>query len=468
MGQVGYKTPTPRRASAHQFRTHAVRLTFALAVMASADALAQSRPTTPPSSDGSSGARVEYRLNAGDVLEISIYGFAELRQRAMIELNDEVSLPPAGRVRIAGMTIAEAQSAIRRLVTARPLRQRFPDGRDSLIVIAAEDVNVAIAEYRPVYVMGDVAKPGELAFRPGLTVRQAIALAGGFDIMRYRLVNPFTESADLKGRQDSLWTEMAKVRIEVARIRAELDGNQNLDRSALSDIPLGVPFLAEIFDTESKILQRHLASFSKEQQYLKSLVQMGEQRTRTLAASIDNEEQGLQDDKKGYSELLKVDVRNSLPLLRMMDIKRNQVTSSSRVYQARAQLEQAELGQAEAVRTLERVESERRSALLKDLQAANVRANDLQVQLSANGEKLMHTSLLKSRLVRGPGAKPVIQVFRPGRSTRERIDAAEDTPLLPGDTIEIALKDEHSVEVSQDPKVTRNAKGPEPVPVLER
>src|SRR6266536_3637228 len=177
MGQVGNETPTPRRAPAHQFRTHAVRLTFALAVMASADALAQSRAAMPSSSDGSSGARVEYRLNAGDVLEISIYGFAELRQRAMIELNDEVSLPPAGRVRIAGMTIAEAQSAIRRLVTARPLRQRFPDGRDSLIVIAAEDVNVAIAEYRPVYVMGDVAKPGELAFRPGLTVRQAIALA---------------------------------------------------------------------------------------------------------------------------------------------------------------------------------------------------------------------------------------------------------------------------------------------------
>jgi polysaccharide export outer membrane protein len=151
-----------------------------------------------------------------------------------------------------------------------------------------------------------------------------------------------------------------------------------------------------------------------------------------------------------------------------MDIKRNHVTSSSRVYQARAQLEQAELSRAEAARTLERVESERRSALLKDLQAANVKANDLQVQLSANGEKLMHTSLLKSRLVRGPGAKPIIQVFRPGRSAREKIDAVEDTPLLPGDTIEIALKDEHSVEAGQDPKVARTAKGPDPVPVLER
>ena len=185
MGQVGNKMPTlPGRVRAQQFQTHAMRLMLAFGIMVAAPvgAFSQSSPATPSSSDGS-GARVEYRLNAGDVLEISIYGFAELRQRAMIELNDEVSLPPAGRVRIAGMTIAEAQSAIRKLVTARPLRQRFQDGRDSLIVIAAEDVNVAIAEYRPVYVMGDVAKPGELAFRPGLTVRQAIALAGGFDII---------------------------------------------------------------------------------------------------------------------------------------------------------------------------------------------------------------------------------------------------------------------------------------------
>jgi polysaccharide biosynthesis/export protein len=447
-----------------------VRLMFAVAaiVVASAGALSQPSPATPPSSNGSSGARVEYRLNAGDVLEISIYGFAELRQRAMIELNEEVSLPPAGRVRIAGMTIAEAQAAIRRLVTARPLRQRFPDGRDSLIVITAEDVNVAIAEYRPVYVTGDVAKPGELAFRPGLTVRQAIALAGGFDIMRYRMINPFTESADLKGRQESLWTEMAKVRVEIARLRAELDDTPTLDRSALSDIPLGVPFLAEIFETESKILERRLASFSKEQEYLKNLVQMGEQRTRTLAASIDNEEQGLQEDKKGYAELLKVDVRSSLPVLRMMDIKRNQVANSSRVYQARAQFEQAELTRAEAAQTLERLVGERRSALLKDLQTANVKSNDLQVQLSANGEKLMHTSLLKSRLVRGPGAKPIIQVFRAGRSTREKIDVAEDTALLPGDTIEIALKDEYSGEAGQDPKVARNGKGLDSVPVVER
>ncbi len=36
-----------------------------------------------------------------------------------------------------------------------------------------------IIEYRPVYVTGDVAKPGEQRYTPGLSVRQAVSLAGG-------------------------------------------------------------------------------------------------------------------------------------------------------------------------------------------------------------------------------------------------------------------------------------------------
>ena len=56
--------------------------------------------------------------------------------------------------------------------------------------------------------------------------------------MRYRLVNPFLESADMKGRQETLWTEMAKVRVDAARIRAELDDIHGLDGSAFKDIPL--------------------------------------------------------------------------------------------------------------------------------------------------------------------------------------------------------------------------------------
>jgi polysaccharide export outer membrane protein len=433
-----------------------VRLTVAAAIVVSAvtAALPQIQSALSSASDGLAGP-VDYRLNLGDVLEISIHGFPELRQKAMVELNGDVSLPPAGRIRIVGMNIAEAQAAIRKLVTARPLRQKFADGRENLTVVAADDVSVSILEYRPVYVTGDVAKPGELVFRPGLTVRQAIALAGGYDIMRYRLVNPFIESADMKGKQESLWTEIAKVRAEIARVRAELDGNQILDESAVRDIPLAPSFIDQLVETEAETLKGRLDDFAKDQDHLKSLVQMAAERAKTLAATVENEEQGVKEDEKGYADL----GHGAVSVLRMMDIRHTQIAGSTRVLQARWQLEQAQRDAAEATRNLEHADSARRTELLTALQTDNVKANDLQAQLSANSEKLSATSLLKSRLVRGPGAKPTIQLFRSDRNLRQVIDAVEETSLLPGDTIDIALKNEFDLEVNRELGMVRNALG---------
>jgi polysaccharide export outer membrane protein len=325
-------------------------------------------------------------------------------------------------------------------------------------------VNITIAEYRPVYVSGDVAKPGELPFRPGLTVRQAIALAGGYDVLRYRLVNPFMESADLKGKQEALWTDMAKVRLQMARVRAELDDNPNLDISVLKDVPLAVGFAQQLVENEAETLRHHLDDFSKEQEHLKGLIQLAEERVQTGKATVDNDELGAAEEKKGYADLLQFNQRGSIPLLHMMDIRRNQFTASTRALQAHATLDVARRERVEAGRNLYRAESARRTALLEELQAATVKAGDLQAELSANTEKLTHTSLLKSRLLRGPGAKATMQVFRSDRNGRQLIDAMEDTPLLPGDTIEVALKNEFDVEMGRTQEgLVRSAKGPEPV-----
>ena len=51
--------------------------------------------------------------------------------------------------------------------------------------------------------------------------------------------------------------------------------------------------------------------------------------------------------------------------------------------------------------------------------------------------------------MRGPDAKTKIRVFRSDHNTRQQIEAVEDTPLLPGDTIEIALRNEYDVEATR-------------------
>jgi len=422
---------------------------------------AQSPPTFVPAG-ASLGESTSYRLNPGDVLEISVRGFSELRQRGVIELDGEVSLPLAGRIAVADKTIAEAQAQIVRLATAKPVRQKTADGREALIVLTPDDVNVAVVEYRPVYALGDVAKPGELPFRPGLTARQAIALAGGFDVMRYRLVNPFLESADMKARQETLWTDIAKVRILVARLQAELDGRSSLDPAALRGIPLDPEFIARIFATESELLKRRSVELATEEKHLSILAQLAEERHRTLNATLANERAAEKEDSRALAELLEFSKRGAVPILRMVDMRRNAFASSSRVLQANAQHELAGREREEAIHKLERLSTTRRTDLLKEMQEAEITINSLQAQLSANAEKLEHTSLLQSRLVRGPGASVGIRLFRADHGAQRLIEATENTSLRPGDTIEISLQSAFDVEMSRGRRLVGNLQTSDP------
>src|SRR5262249_1075224 len=153
----------------------------------------------------------------------------------------------------------------------------------------------------------------------------------GFDVMRYRLVNPFLESADMKARQETLWTDIAKVRILVARLQAELDGRSSLDPAALRGIPLDPEFIARILATESELLKRRSVELATEEKHLSILAQLAEERHRTLNATLANERAAEKEDSRALAELLEFSKRGAVPILRMVDMRRNAFASSSRV-----------------------------------------------------------------------------------------------------------------------------------------
>jgi polysaccharide biosynthesis/export protein len=161
----------------------------------------------------------EYRLASGDVVEISVIGPPDLAHRAAVDADGRVSLPLLGRLNAAGLTLSQLQSSIRELLPTKVFRRRTDDGREYPVLLTADEVTLSVAEYRPVYVNGDVAKPGQQTFRAGLTERQALALAGGYDVMRFRAKDPFLESADLRSEYMSLWTDFAREQIRISRCR---------------------------------------------------------------------------------------------------------------------------------------------------------------------------------------------------------------------------------------------------------
>jgi polysaccharide export outer membrane protein len=107
-----------------------------------------------------------YELASGDVIRISVFGEADLSFES-IRLNDSgsFSYPFLGEVTARGLTAAQLENRIREGL----LGDYLIDPR----------VTVSVLEYRQFFISGEVRNSGGYAFQPGLTVRRAIALAGG-------------------------------------------------------------------------------------------------------------------------------------------------------------------------------------------------------------------------------------------------------------------------------------------------
>ncbi len=108
-----------------------------------------------------------YKLAAGDVISIRVLGEDDFT-REKIRLTDAgtVSFPAIGEIKVLGRTVGDLEAII-----VAGLKGR---------ILVNPRVSVQIEEYRPFYVNGMVEKPGGYPFQPGLTVRKAASLAGGF------------------------------------------------------------------------------------------------------------------------------------------------------------------------------------------------------------------------------------------------------------------------------------------------
>jgi polysaccharide biosynthesis/export protein VpsN len=108
-----------------------------------------------------------YRLGAGDVITVQVLGEDDLR-REKIRLSDAatISYPILGEIRLAGKTVGELERLIH-------------DGLKGRYLVNPQ-VTVTINEYRSFFINGQIERPGGYPFMPGLTVRKAVSLAGGF------------------------------------------------------------------------------------------------------------------------------------------------------------------------------------------------------------------------------------------------------------------------------------------------
>jgi len=108
----------------------------------------------------------EYQLSSGDVISITVFGEPDLSLET-IKLNEtgSFSYPFIGEINAQGLSASALQDKITKTLSG-----------DYLV---NPKITVSILEYRQFYISGEVKNPDGYPFQPGLTVRRALALAGG-------------------------------------------------------------------------------------------------------------------------------------------------------------------------------------------------------------------------------------------------------------------------------------------------
>jgi len=393
-------------------------------------------------------AKAEYRLHLGDAIEISVARLPELKQRVPVQPDGTISFPLLGALSVAGLSPAEMQTKVQAMLAAKVFRQRTSDGRENSVAIEPDEVTASIVEYRPIYVNGDVSRPGEQVYRPLMTVRQAIALSGGYDVMRLRMNNPILETADLRGEYESLWTEYAKEQAHAWRLKQELGQETTVDQATLLDVPVARSAVLAIVRVEAELLKTRQADRQAEATFLQRGIVQADEQIRVLSEQQKTEDQGNQADIEELERTKELFSRGTLPSLRVSDARRAMLLSSTQKLQTIAQLMQTRRQRDDLSRQIERLDGQRKSDMLKELQDTALAISKIQFKLQSTGEKLQYTSLAKSQLVRGFGNKPTITIVRNGAKGSESLSANEEFALQPGDVVEVALRDAPGAELS--------------------
>ncbi len=108
-----------------------------------------------------------YTLGTGDEIRLTVFGQPQLSTTYFVSPQGTISVPLIGDVPASTRTSEQLGAEI-----AEDLQSRH--------MVVDPSVSVDILMYRPIYVLGEVEKPGAYPYQPGLTMLSAVALAGGF------------------------------------------------------------------------------------------------------------------------------------------------------------------------------------------------------------------------------------------------------------------------------------------------
>ena len=390
-----------------------------------------------------SGSAQEYVLGPQDTLRIRVfewrpstgtaYEWVPLTGEFMISSSGNLSLPIIGSISANGRTVDQVSDAIGEELQKQIGLQKRPNA------------SVEVSVYRPFFVTGSVGTPGKYSFIPGLTVVQALSMAGGtgtadpetLELQREALVN--------QGAVRELEVERISLAARQARVDAVLSDKIKINFPDEVTAHAGEAGIAKMMAEEQSLLDSRLrsvntelSSISQNKILAKNQLDSLKLKEESLGKQIDLASKDLNSINKLVSQGLTVSARQLGANQNVGDLESRKLDVALAVVKTQQDL--AKLDQD----ALDVREKYRASALME--------ASELRDKLYANDEKMRTARALLANLeMRAPGVLPTTD--RDGRPiTLTKISRAisgvmqtflvrDDDPVMPGDVIRVERRD---------------------------
>jgi protein involved in polysaccharide export with SLBB domain len=365
-----------------------------------------------------------YRFGPGDKLRITVANNPDLSGEFTVQQSGEISLPSVGRVKVAGRGFDEFEDEMIRRLRESALRD--------------PQVSVEVAAYRPIYVVGDVKSPGRYPFEMGMTVLQALAVAGGFLTLDDQSLKLRLELLEAQDSINALEGDYLAAIVKRARLSAERDGAGNIQFPTEIIERQKDPQVASLMDSETRL-------FSTRRTAVEGEVAILENQRVQLHDEISNLDDQLKAINK-RSQLIEIELRDVeylfgkglaakarvLELQRLQtDVQRDRLGIAAFAARANQEISKVDL-------SIENLRNERLDRILGDLAAVQQEISRLEVRRRSGKEVLA----LRQAMSMQPAARLVLAgdsfaITRDQGKGPEDIEATDRSYVLPGDVVRV-------------------------------
>lgn len=314
--------------------------------------------------------------------------------------------------------------------------------KEKIGLVEAPTATVEVLDYAPIYVVGDVNKPGEYRFNAALTVLQALAMSGG----EIRPTGVFQSSlditrliGDLKELDDSILRSSARIE----RLQAEMSGAKDVDFSKLSN--KDDQFAAAVYGQEQVILAARNNALGRKSKSLLELRDLLTEEIHVLDEKTKSTDANIKSVQEQVDSTTALVAKGALVATRQAEVERalrsyqdDRLDITTAIMRARQSISQT-------TRDLQALYDERQTEVASELQAERATLVQLKVKRETS-QKLLMDNLSAVAGSPGQNEKPVVSftVVRRDNDGVTQIDASETTALLPGDVVKVTLKGSNS------------------------